>query len=125
MNLKKTSSAILFTTIKLVIYMIIIILVYLLLTNAFKYGEMVFSEDGMAPVGSGVEVQITIPKGASNKEIGDILVKNGLSENAYIFALQVWLYEGELKPGKYILNTENSPEEIISILESEVIEEEE
>ena len=85
MNLKKTSSAILFSTIKLVIYAVLIISVYLLMSKAFAYGEMVFSEEGMAQKGAGVEVQITIPKGASTKEIGDILVKNGLAENGRFF----------------------------------------
>ena len=124
MNLKKTSSAIMFFTIRLVIYVVIIIFVYLLMSNAFKYGEMVFSEEGMSPKGAGVEVQITIPKGASSKDVGDILVKNGLAENAYVFSLQVWLYEGEIKPGKYILNTEYNPEEIINALEEDEEEEE-
>ena len=121
MNLKKTSSAILFSTIKLVIYAVLIISVYLLMSKAFAFGEMVFSEEGMAQKGAGVEVQITIPKGASTKEIGDILVKNGLAENAYVFWLQVLLYEGELKSGKFVLNTEYNAEEIISALEKETV----
>lgn len=121
MNLKKTSSAILFSSIKLVIYAVVIISVYLLMSKAFTYGAMVFSEEGMTQKGAGVEVQITIPKGASNKEIGDILEKNGLVENAYIFWLQVILYEGELKSGKFVLNTEYNAEEIINALEKEAI----
>ncbi|MBQ1193036.1 MAG: endolytic transglycosylase MltG [Lachnospiraceae bacterium] len=116
MNLKKTSSTILTTSIKLVLYLLIGVIIYLVLSNAFLFGEMVFSEDGMAPKGSGVEIQITIPENASAKAVGDILEKNGLINNSYVFVLQVFLYDGEISSGKYILNTEYSPEEIIETL---------
>ena len=116
MNLKKTSSTILTTSIKLVLYLLIGVIIYLVLSNAFLFGEMVFSEDGMAPKGSGVEIQITIPENASAKAVGDILEKNGLINNSYVFVLQVFLYDGEISSGKFILNTEYSPEEIIETL---------
>ena len=125
MTLKKTSTAILSGSIKIVVYLLLGVVVYMVLSKSFEFGELIFSDKGMAPKGSGVEVQITIPNGASDKEIGDILVKNGLSENAYAFVVQTILYEADIKPGKYILNTEYSPKEIIDILVTETVSEEE
>ncbi len=116
MNLKKTSSAILSTSIKIVVYMLVAVGIYVILSGAFSFGELVFSENGMAAKGNGTEIQVTIPKDASSKEVGDILKKNGLIENSYAFVIQVMLYETDIVPGKYVLNTEENPKEIIEIL---------
>ena len=116
MNLKKTSSAILSTSIKIVVYMLVAVGIYVILSGAFSFGEQIFSENGMAAKGKGTEIQVTIPKDASSKEIGDILKKNGLIENSYAFVIQVMLYEADIVPGKYVLNTEENPKEIIEIL---------
>ena len=116
MNLKKTSSAILSTSIKIVVYMLVAVGIYVILSGAFSFGELIFSENGMAAKGNGTEIQVTIPKDASSKEVGDILKKNGLIENSYAFVIQVVLYEADIVPGKYALNTEENPKEIIEIL---------
>lgn len=116
MNLKKTSSAILSTSIKIVVYMLVAVGIYVILSGAFSFGELIFSENGMVAKGNGTEIQVTIPKDASSKEVGDILKKNGLIENSYAFVIQVMLYEADIVPGKYVLNTEENPKEIIEIL---------
>jgi cell division protein YceG involved in septum cleavage len=116
MNLKKTSSAILSTSIKIVVYMLVAVGIYVILSGAFSFGELIFSENGMVAKGNGTEIQVTIPKDASSKEVGDILKKNGLIENSYAFVIQVMLYEADIVPGKYALNTEENPKEIIEIL---------
>jgi cell division protein YceG involved in septum cleavage len=116
MNLKKTSSAILQTSLKILVYIIVVVVFYLVCSNAFSFGEKVFTEEGMAKSGEGTNVQITIPQGASTLDIGDILSKNGLIDSSYAFALQAFLYEADIKPGKYELSTEYSPEEIIEAL---------
>lgn len=116
MNLKKTSSAILSTSIKIVVYMLVAVGIYVILSGAFSFGELIFSENGMVAKGNATEIQVTIPKDASSKEVGDILKKNGLIENSYAFVIQVMLYEADIVPGKYALNTEENPKEIIEIL---------
>lgn len=116
MNLKKTSSAILGTSVKIVIYMLVAVVIYIVLSSAFSFGELIFSEKGMAAKGKGTEIQVTIPKNASSKEVGDILKKNGLIENSYAFVIQVVIYEAKIVPGKYVLNTEENPKEILEIL---------
>ena len=98
MNLKKTSSAILSTSIKIVVYMLVAVGIYVILSGAFSFGELIFSENGMAAKGNGTEIQVTIPKDASSKEVGDILKKNGLIENSYAFVIQVMLYEADIVP---------------------------
>lgn len=55
----------------------------------------------------GTNVEITIPDGASAKEIAKILKANGLIkyERAFLKRLEESEYSGHLQPGKYTLNT--------------------
>lgn len=125
MNLKKTSSAILGTSIKIVVYMLVAVGVYVILSSAFSFGELIFNEKGMATKGNGIEIQVTIPQNASAKQVGDILEKNGLIKSSYAFVIQVKLYEATIVPGKYVLNTEENPREIIEIISGVTEEKEE
>ena len=54
-------------------------------------------------------------------EIGEILDKNGLISSPYIFTLQERLsaYHGKLKEGTYILNTSQTPTEMMQIMSAE------
>ncbi len=53
------------------------------------------------------DVQITIPKGASTKQIASILKDNNLIHNVYYFLLNAKLsgMDGQFKYGDYVLNT--------------------
>ena len=54
-------------------------------------------------------------------EIGGILDKNGLISSPYIFFLQERLsaYHGKLQHGTYILNTSQTPTEMMKIMAGE------
>ena len=88
--------------------------------TAYTWGYAVFNEQAMAAE-PGLEVQVTIPEGASAMEIGEILDKNGLISSPYIFTLQERLsaYHGKLKEGTYILNTSQTPTEMMQIMSAE------
>lgn len=64
------------------------------------------------------EIKITIPDGASTKEIANILKKNELIGSADIFTLKVKFsnYDGTFKKGDYSLNTSMSESKIMDIL---------
>lgn len=64
------------------------------------------------------EVNITIPSGASTKEIAGILKDNELIGSSDLFILKVKFseYDGTFKKGDYSLNTSMSEDEIMMIL---------
>jgi UPF0755 protein len=66
------------------------------------------------------EVNITIPSGASTRQIATILKKNGLILNAEVFTIKVKLseYDGTFKKGDYTLNTSMSEEQIMETLKA-------
>ena len=92
------------------------LILYTFCAKAFTFGTILFTEEGVADRGKGKEVVITIPKEASAGEIASILKDNGLIEDKIAFMFQTYLYEAEIYSGTYKLNTEFSPEELISAM---------
>lgn len=66
----------------------------------------------------GAEVEVTIPEGATLKEIGRILAEKGVVEHASLFVYQVKEdgHENDLKPGTYTLRVNEPYDELLAAL---------
>lgn len=117
MNVKKMTTAILGTVIKVVLAIGIIFLVYKLAIGAYQYGYRIF-EDKPVSEKPGREVTISVTEGKSAKELAEILESKGLVKDATVFYLQYMLssFKDELLPGVYALNTSMSAEEMMEIM---------
>ena len=64
---------------------------------------------------------ITIPDGASNSQVADIILNNGLIEDKNLFLVQLMLsdYSKSILPGTYTLSTTMKPTEIMVALSTE------
>lgn len=115
MNLKNVSSIVLNISLKVVIYMVLIGILYFCGSRAYDFGKAVFSEEGVESA-PGQDVSVTIPEGTTSKELAQILKKDGLIDNVYVFYIQAYLYECKPVAGDYLLNTSSNAEEIIEIV---------
>lgn len=120
MKLKKISSWILGFSVKMVLILIMVSVLYMACTKAFNFGVLIFSEEGVARSGQGEDVLVNIPVGSTNQEVGTILYDAGLVADVNIFAIQMLIYQGEINDGVYMFNTENSPEDIIEKISNAV-----
>ncbi len=84
---------------------------------AYDFGYRVFTEAPMDE-DSGKRVRVTIESGMSGKEIGEVLMKNGLVRDANLFVLQMKLsiYNDKLLPGEYILETTMTAKEMMAVM---------
>ncbi len=71
-------------------------------------------------VEAGIDVSITIPEGASGDEIASLLASNHVIENPkeYYAAVTRANAESSLKPGSYLFQTCQDPDEVVQILVS-------
>ena len=85
--------------------------------RAYDFGYRVFTEPAMEEK-PGVNVEITIEKGMSAKEIGKLLEKKGLVRDADLFVTQYKLsaYADEIMAGTYTLNTSETAKEMMIIM---------
>ena len=126
MNIKKAALTVLSITLHIVVMAVILIGLFRLGTAAYYYGHSVFHAEPM-DAAPGREVSVSIEKGDSVGEIGQILQDKGLIEDWKLFYIQARLskYYDTMTAGKYTLTTAMTPKEMMAVLSGETLEEEE
>ncbi len=116
MDLKKTSKFVLGLSMKIVFWIICAGVFIFICTKGYSFGYQIFSNEGVDKAGTGIELTVTIPAGADNDEVADILLDSELIKSKYAFLIQAKLYEADFKAGEYVISSEQGPEDIIKIL---------
>ncbi|HCT65337.1 MAG TPA: endolytic transglycosylase MltG [Lachnospiraceae bacterium] len=91
------------------------------LTGKNIINNFLTKEQGEAEIGD--EIPITIPEGASTKDIAEILYKNDLIDSAVMFRIssKIGEYDGKYRQGNYLIVKGTEDEEIMKILQSGVV----
>lgn len=121
METKKLAGTILSVSIRVCIFALAVIFLYFFGRKAFGFGQSIFNEKSVDEPGYGYDVMVTIPEGASNSAVADILLDNGLIEDKNLFLVQLKLsdYDESILPGTYTLSTTMKPTEIMVIISTE------
>ena len=90
-------------------------------TKAYMFGYAVFMDEAVDTEENAREVTVTISEGDSALDIGEMLERRGLVNNAYVFFVQSYCYEAgrNLKPGSYDLNTGMNAKEMMEAIVSQ------
>lgn len=125
MDIKQLIGSVVETVIKIAAVVFLVSFVYDTAVKAYDYGYRVFAEEPVT-VGEGRTISISVGAGDSVKDIGKNLEEKGLIRDANLFFVQELLseYHGKIIPGIYDLNTSMTNEEMLEIMSSEPIEEE-
>lgn len=106
-------------TLKTLIYIFLLLVLVLAGKTAYDFGYDVFDQRPVASADNGKDITIEVKEGMNEKEIGELLIENGLIEESLsVFRAQVIFsgYRDMLKPGTYILNTSQTVDEMLEIL---------
>ena len=103
---------------KILIYVCLAVFLVFLARQAYTLGYQVFDQ---VPVdsGEGREVAVVVTEEMSVSDVGDLLREEGLvEESSLVFWFQELFsdYHGEILPGSYILNTNQTVDEMLAIL---------
>lgn len=117
MNTKHLIGAVAGMIIKVVVAVLVVMLVYRGAMTAYDYGYRVFMEPAVS-TGEGRTVSVTISKGMSPSQMGELLYKNGLIKDSKLFVAQYWLSEfrKDIRPGTYELTTAMTAEEMMEVM---------
>lgn len=108
--------------IKKAIYLIAMVVIVILLVQgaakAYDFGHAVFMDESMTSKEDARDVTITIAEGDSVLDIGNMLERRGLIQDAYVFWAQSYCYEAgrKLVPGSYDLTTDMNAKEIMNAI---------
>lgn len=124
MDARKISMKVVSISLKVLFLVVLVMVLYKGTTTAYYYGYAIFNDEPMEEK-PGRTVSVTIDKNTSPKETGKILEAQGLVENATVFYIQTFMVEkgGDMKPGRYELNTSMTAYEMINLMAAENEEE--
>lgn len=117
MGTTKTSK-IIKSLIRITIYILLVLLIFVLGTMSYNFGRDVFSDEGYEKA-PGIEVVITVEPEDSIRDVADMLYNNGVIGNTNVFYVQALIYEADFKAGTYTVNSSSGGEDIIEMLSSE------
>ena len=104
---------------RLLVYVFVGFLLIFAAKTSYSFGHDVFDQEPLAKKGKGTEVQVEIRSGMDGKELGELLQEKGLIEESLsVFRLQYRLsgyYDG-IQDGTYLLNTDQTVDEMLEIL---------
>ena len=97
-------------------YFIMLLVLVVFATIAFRFGSAVFSNDGVEDA-PGTDLTITVNKGMTISELGDKLEDCNIISDSNVFDIQAWLYGvKKVKPGTYVFNNSKGGEDIFKII---------
>lgn len=106
------------TVIRVLLYVVAAMVIIRGASWAYGFGYAIFSEQTMAADGAGREVYVTVDEDDTVRDVAKTLKKEKLIGDEMVFQIQEKLsrYKDELKPGTYILRTDQTAEEMLAIL---------
>ena len=81
----------------------------------FSFGRSIFYQEPMEAE-PGTDITVTIPEGAELEDVAKLLCSEGLIRDEKAFEIELELYEVNIYPGDYVLNTSMTTKEILSEL---------
>ena len=86
--------------------------------RSYSFGYAIFSNQTMAKEGAGRDVYVTVGADDTVKDVAKLLKKERLIKDTLVFEVQEKLstYKDKIQLGTYILNTEQTAEEMLAIL---------
>ena len=109
---------------RILVYVLVAIAIIYVGKTAYSFGYAVFNQVPVAAKGQGQDITVVVKEEDSVKDVAKTLERKGVIADDTIFRVQEYLseYRGKIKPGTYILNTEQTTEEILAILSQEKTE---
>ncbi len=114
-EINKVTSAIIGISFRLIIYALAILLLYEGVTRGFQFGYEIFYASSVEAA-PGHDKGFTVESGETVRAVGKELEEEGLITSRYSFIVQALIYEYEIQPGEYVLNTSMTSRDILDEL---------
>lgn len=112
--------------VKIILFVLIVRYVIGAATEAYAFGYRIFTEE---PVGAepGITYTVTLSEETTPEQVAEALEDYGLVRDRDVFYVQYLLsaYRGKLMPGNYELSTAMTGEEMLQVMSSSYVDEEE
>ena len=117
MNIKSIALGFMGFIVRASILAVLILVIFRTGQKAYEFGFRIFTEEAMSPA-PGRDVAVTIVQGDSTMDVGEMLEEKGLIRDSKLFYVQkkCSVYDDDIKPGFYTLNTSMTAEDMFAII---------
>ena len=117
MNIKNIALGFMGFIVRASVLAVLILVIFRTGQKAYDFGFRIFTEEAMSPA-PGRDVAVTIVSGDSTMDVGKMLEEKGLIRDSKLFYVQkkCSVYDDDIKPGFYTLNTSMTAEDMFSII---------
>ena len=120
-EINRITTTIISMSVRLLFYALVFFLLYEGITRGYGLGHEIFAHTAVAEA-PGTDKEFTINKGESLSEVAGELEKSGLIKNKLICIIQAKLYDYEVYPGTYTLNTSMTSRDMMKSIDESGIE---
>ena len=100
---------------RVIVAALLILIAFEVGSFCFGLGRSIFYQEPMETE-PGTDVTITITEGADMGDVAELLASQGLIRDEKAFEIEMGLYEVNIYPGDYVLNTSMTTKEILNEL---------
>lgn len=117
MNIKSMALIFMSFIVRASVLAIAILVIFKTGQAAYDFGFRIFTEEAVSPE-PGRDVAVTIVQGDSTTDVGKMLEEKGLIRDYKLFIVQkkCSVYDADIKPGFYTLNTSMTAEDMFAII---------
>ena len=115
---RQATIEILQVALRLAFLCMIVVIFYVGITKAYRFGYAVFAETPLSPQATQT-IEISVVEGQSPLSVGKSLAKKKIIGDAYVFWAQTICYDEEIYPGNYVVNDSMSSKQIIELMSVE------
>lgn len=113
---KKTKDDRNYQTMRIVLAVLCVLLLLLLSFLGYRFGRMLFTNDGRDEEANALTYELTIKEGQGALSIGNDLERNGVIDSGLVFFFQTKLYRCQMEPGTYKVNSGMSSKSIAKFI---------
>lgn len=118
---RKMAMTIISISVKIILVVAVICLLVWGGKKGFEFGVSIFTPTTVEDA-PGTDIQVVIKPGLDAMDVARLLEDKGIIADYRVFWLQSLLYECEIEPGEYTLNTSMTSENILEVIKTIEIE---
>lgn len=106
------------SALKIFLLAVTVVLLYEGVTKGYELGYNLYYGEAVEAA-PGRDIEVTIPEGATGRQVAEILEENGLIRDPFLFQIQEKFFSTRIYSGEFVLNTSMNNRELIRELSAE------
>lgn len=115
-EINKVTGTVIGLAVRMIFYAVVLILLVEGCSKGYSFGHEIFCSTAMEAA-PGKDHTVTILRGTSDREVGELLKKEKLIKSPLILQIQAKFYDYTIQPGTYTLNTSMTTKDILWTLD--------